>query len=80
MSKPEKAGHGGPGSASRERSRRRAERAARRAPAQAARRPARRSAHRRRERSFLDMLLISATIVIVAFVAVVLWILLRGMF
>jgi len=79
VSKPEKAGHGGPGSASRERSRRRAERAARRAPAQAAR-PAKRSARRRRERSFLDMLLISATIVIVAFVAVVLWILLRGMF
>ena len=79
MSKPKKAGRSGPGSDDGERSRRRAERAARRAPAQAAR-PAKRSARRRRERSFLDMLLISATIVIVAFVAVVLWILLRGMF
>ena len=80
MSKPKKAGRSGPGSDDGERSRRRAERAARRDPAQAARRPAKRSTRRRRERSFLDMLLISATIVIVAFVAVVLWILLRGMF
>lgn len=61
----------GRGSSGRDRSRRPAPRPSRR--------PAERTT-RRRELSFLDMLLISAAILIVAFVAVGFWILLRGFF
>ena len=60
--------------------RRSSERPARRPSERPARHPSKRPARRRRERSFLDMLIISALIVIAAFIAVVLWIVLRGLF
>jgi hypothetical protein len=72
VSKPRRTTTGGRGSSGRPRSGRGAERPPRR--------PAERPAPRRRELSFADMLLISALIVIAVFAAVVLWIVLRGMF
>jgi hypothetical protein len=50
-----------------------------RRPVERTTRPGRkRTVRRRRELSFVDTLLISAAIVVVAFVAVILWIVLRG--
>ena len=80
MSKPARSGPGERGSAAHDRSRRRAARAAHRDPKAATQRPSGRPARHRHERSFLDMLLISALIVIAAFIAVALWIVLRGLF
>jgi hypothetical protein len=72
VSKPARSTSAGRGSSSRRRSGRGAERADHRS--------ARRTARRRNGLSFVDMLLISAVIVVALFVAVVVWIVLRGMF